>query len=99
MMLEVEVKENLKRETPAGSVPCGQLPIELLTPGELRYTMEKQVPTGSGRVTTLGNPVVGKTLRQLVEAAGRLVANRNVPGSGVTATYGTIDDTGKVDLS
>ena len=35
----------------------------------------------------------------LVEAAGRLVANRNVPGSGVTARYGTIDNTGRVEHS
>ena len=32
-------------------------------------------------------------MRKLIETAGRLVANRNVPGSGVTAPYGTIDDT------
>ena len=34
-----------------------------------------------------------------MEAAGRLVANRNVPGSRVTAPSGTIDDTGRVELS
>ena len=38
-------------------------------------------------------------MTQLVEAAGRLVANRNVPGSRVTAPSGTIDDTGRVELS
>ena len=27
------------------------------------------------------------------------MANRNVPGSGVTATYGTIDENGRVELS
>ena len=27
------------------------------------------------------------------------MANRNAPGSGVTAPYGTIDDTGRVQLS
>ena len=27
------------------------------------------------------------------------MANRNAPGSGVTATYGTIDDMGRVQLS
>ena len=30
---------------------------------------------------------------------GRLVANRNAPGSGVTAPFGTVDDTGRVQLS
>ena len=40
-----------------------------------------------------------QTLRKLIEAAGRLVANRNAPGSGVTAPYGTIDDMGRVQLS
>ena len=38
-------------------------------------------------------------MRKLIETAGRLVANRNAPGSGVTAPYGTIDDTGSVQLS
>ena len=38
-------------------------------------------------------------MRKLIETTGRLVANRNVPGSGVTAPYGTLDDTGKVQLS
>ena len=38
-------------------------------------------------------------MRKLVETAGRLVANSNAPGSGVTAPYGTIDDTGRVQLS
>ena len=28
-----------------------------------------------------------------------MVANRNAPGSGVTAPYGTIDDTGRIQLS
>ena len=40
-----------------------------------------------------------QTVRKLIETAGRLVANRNAPGSGVTAPYGTIDDTGRVRLS
>ena len=76
--------------------------MELLTPCEMSQTNEMQVPTESGRVAipvpsdTLQNPVVEKTRRQLVEAAGRLVANRNVPGSGVTADYGTIDGTSGV---
>ena len=34
-----------------------------------------------------------------IETAGRLVANRNAPGSGVTAPYGTVDDMGRVQLS
>ena len=34
-----------------------------------------------------------------MKAAGRLMANRNVPGSGVNAPSGTIDDTGRVELS
>ena len=38
-------------------------------------------------------------MRELVEAAGRLVANRSVPGSGVTVPSGRIDDTGRVELS
>ena len=38
-------------------------------------------------------------MRKLIETAGRLVANRNAPGSGVTASYGTIDDTGGVQVS
>ena len=40
-----------------------------------------------------------QTMRKLIETAGPLVANRNAPGSGVTAPYGTIDDTGRVQLS
>ena len=37
---------------------------------------------------TLGDPVVEQTVRKLLETTGRLVANRNAPGSGVTAPYG-----------
>ena len=48
---------------------------------------------------TLGDPVVEQTVRKLIETAGRLVANNNAPGSGVTAPSGTIDDTGRVQLS
>ena len=48
---------------------------------------------------TLGDPVVEKTVRKLIETAGRLVANRSAPGSEVTAPYGTTDDTGRVELS
>ena len=35
----------------------------------------------------------------VLETAGRLVANKNTQGSGVTAPYGTIGDTGRVRLS
>ena len=38
-------------------------------------------------------------MRKLIETAGRLVANRNAPGSGVTAPFGMVDDTGRVQLS
>ena len=38
-------------------------------------------------------------MRKLIETAGRLVAIRNAPGSGVTAPYGTKVDTGRVQLS
>ena len=64
-----------------------------------------RIPTARGRVTipdpsdTLGDPVVEWILQKLVETAGPLVANRSVPGYGVTAPYGTIDDTGRVELS
>ena len=40
---------------------------------------------------TLGDPIVGRTMRQLV--------NRNAQGSGLTAPYGTIEDNGRVELS
>ena len=48
---------------------------------------------------TLGEPVVEQTVQRLIETAGRLVAGRSAPGSGVTAPDGTIDDTGRVELS
>ena len=89
----------------ARNVPRGQSPMELLTPRELSQTTEGRPATTTGRVTipdpsdTLGDPVVEKTVRKLIETAGRLVANRNAPGSGVTAPYGTIDDMGRVQLS
>ena len=50
-------------------------------------------------MTPMGDPVVEQTVGKLIETAGRLVANKNAPGSGVTAPYGTIDDTGRVRLS
>ena len=48
---------------------------------------------------TLGDPVVEQTVRKLIKTARRLVANRSAPGSGVTAPYGTKDDTGRVEVS
>ena len=95
----------VERVIPARSVPRGQSPMELLTPREMSQTTETRPPTTTGRVTipdpsdTLGDPVVEKTVRKLIETAGRLVANKNAPGSGVTAPYGTIGDTGRVRLS
>ena len=86
-------------------IPLGQSALELLTPRELSQTTETQLPATTGRVTiadpsdTLGDPVVEQTVRKLIETAGRLVANRNAPGSEMTAPYGTIDDTGRVQLS
>ena len=79
--------------------------MELLTPREMSQTTETRLPVETNRVTipdpsdTLGDPVVEQTVRKLIETAGRLVANKSAPGSGVTAPYGTIDDTGKVRLS
>ena len=90
---------------PARSIPRGQSPMELLTPREMSQTTETRLPKATDRVTipdpsdTLGDPVVEQTVRNLIETAGRLVANKNAPGSGVTAPYGTIDDTGRVRLS
>ena len=90
---------------PARNAPRGQSPMELLTPREMSQTTEKQLPAETNRVTisdpsdTLGDPVVEQTVRKLIETAGRLVANKNAPGSGVTAPYGTIDDTDRVRLS
>ena len=89
----------------AWSIPRGQSPMELLTPREMSQTTETRLPTATDRVTipdpsvTLGDPVVEQTVRKLIETAGRLGANKNAPGSGVTAPYGTIDDTGRVRLS
>ena len=59
----------------------------------------------TGRVTIpdlshiLGDPVVEYTVQKLIATAGRLAANRKAPGSRVTAPYGTVDDTGRVQLS
>ena len=95
----------VEKVIPARSIPRGQSPMELLTPREMSQTTETRLPTTTGRVTipdpsdTLGDPVVEQTVRKLIEIAGRQVANKNAPGSGVTAPYGTIDDTGRVRLS
>ena len=95
----------VEKVIPARSIPRGQSSMELLTPREMSQTTETRLPTATDRVTipdpsdTLGDPVVEKTVRKLIETAGRLVANKNAPGSGVTAPYGTIDDTGRVRLS
>ena len=86
-------------------IPRGQFPMELLTPREMSQTIETRLPAATGRLTfpdpsdTLGDLVVEQTTMKVIETAGRLVANRNAPGSGVTAPYGTIDDTGRVQLS
>ena len=78
--------------------------MELLTPREMSQTTEARLPATTCRVTipdpsdTLGDPVVEQTMRKLIETAGRLVANMNAPGSGVTAPYGTVDDMGRVQL-
>ena len=95
----------VEKVIPARSIPRGQSPRELLTLREMSQTTETRVPTATARVTipdpsdTLGDPVVERTVRKLIETAGRLVANKNAPGSGVTAPYGAIDDTGRVRLS
>ena len=95
----------VEKVIPARDIPRGQSPMELLTPREMSQTTETQLPAETNRVTipdpsdTLGDPVVEQTVRKLIETAGRLVANKKAPGSGVTAPYGTIDDTGKVQLS
>ena len=95
----------VEKVIPARSIPRGQSPMELLTPREMSQTTETRPPTTKGRVTipdpsdTLGDPVVEQTVRKLIETTGRLVANKNAPGSGVTAPYLTIDDTGRVRLS
>ena len=95
----------VEKVIPASSIPRGQSPMELLTPREMSQPTETRFPATTGRVTipdpsdTLGDPVVEQTMRKLIETAGRLVANRNALGSGVTAPYGTIDDTSRVRLS
>ena len=88
----------VEKAIPARSIPRGQSPMELLTPREMSQTTETRPPTTTGRVTipdpsdTLGDPVVEQMVTKLMETAGRLVANKSAPGSGVTAPYGTIDE-------
>ena len=95
----------MEKVIPARSIPRWQSSMELLTPREMSQTTEMRLPTATGRMTipdpsvTLGDPVVEQTVRKLIKTAGRLVANRNAPGSGVTAPYGRIDDTGRVRIS
>ena len=95
----------VEKVIPARSIPRGQSPMELLTPREMSQTTETRLPATTGRVTVsdpsdiLGDPIVEQTMRKLIETAGRPVANRNAPGSGLTAPYGTVDDTGRVQLS
>ena len=87
------------------SIPRGQSTMELLTPRELSQTTETRLLATTGRVTildpsdTLGDSVVEQTVRKLIGTAGSLVASRKSPGSGMTALYGTIDDSGRVQLS
>ena len=95
----------VEKVIPARSVPRGQSPMEFLTPREMSQTTETRLPTVTGRVTIpdpsdiLGDPDVEQTVKRLIEIAGRLVANKNAQGSGVTAPYGTIEDAGRVRLS
>ena len=102
---QVALTTSIEKMIPARDIPRGQSPMELLTPREMSQTTETRLPAETNRVTipdpsdTLGDPVVEQTVRKLIETAGRLVANKNAPGSGVTAPYGTIDDTGRVQLS
>ena len=96
----------VEKVIPTRNVPRGQSSMELLTPRELSQTTETRLPATTGQMDpipdpsdTLGDPVVEQTVRKLIETAGRLVANRNAPGSVPTAPYGTIDDAGGVQLS
>ena len=96
---------DVERVIPTRNIPRGQSPMELFTPRDLSQTTETRLPATNGRVTipdpsdTLGDPVVEQSVRKLIETAERLVANRYAPGSGLTATYGAIDYTGRVQLS
>ena len=95
----------VERAIPAGNIPRAQSPMKFLTLRELNQTTETQLPATTGGVTipdpsdTLGDPVVQQSVRKLIATARQLVAYRNAPGSGVTATYESLDDTGRVQLS
>ena len=90
---QMALKTAVEKAIPARSDPRGQSPMELLTPREMSQTTETRLPAATGRVTipdpcdTLGDPVVEQTVKRLIETAGRLVANKNTQGSGVTAPY------------
>ena len=64
------LKTAVERTIPARDIPCGQSPMELLTPRELSQTTEVRVPTAVGRVTipdpsvTIGDPVVEQTVQK-----------------------------------
>ena len=81
----------VEKVIPARNIPRGQSPMELLTPREMSQIIETRLPAETNRVTipdpgdTLGDPVVEQTVRKLIETAGRLVANKNAPDSGVIA--------------
>ena len=88
---QMALTTSVEKVIPARNIPRGQSPMELLTPREMSQTIETRLPAETGTVE--------QTVRKLIETAGRLVANKNAPGSGVTARDGTIDDTGRVRLS
>ena len=94
----------VEKVIPTRDITHGQPPMELLTPREMSQTTETGLTATTGRMTvldprdTLGDPVVEQTVRNMIETAGPLVANRNAPGPGLNAPYGTIDDTGRVQL-
>ena len=92
----------VERTIPARDVPRGQSTMELLMLREHGQTTEVRVPTATGRVTIpdpSDTPVVEQTVQKLIETAGRQVVNRSEPASGVTAPYGTMEDTCRVELS
>ena len=86
---QVALTTAVEKVIPARDIPRGQSPMELLTPREMSQTTETRPPAETNRVTipdpsdTLGDPVVEQTVRKLNK----------------TAPYGTIDDTGRVQLS
>ena len=88
----------------ARDVPRAQSPMELLTPRELSQTTEERIPTAADRVTfpdpsdTLDDPVAEQAVQKLIKTSGRLFVKRNLTGSGVSAPYGKIDNTGRVEL-